>query len=98
LLTSYRQVLAVSWWHPWRLPWELALLAASSRVASRGPGRLRIRQCLAQLASTPRLEWHKGDALKTEAEMLFASGSAMIAGAASPTMGIVSADDKAGQR
>ena len=33
----------------------------------------------------------------SEAEMLFASGSAMIAGAASPTMGIVSADDdKAG--
>lgn len=46
---------------------------------------------------TPLLDWHKGDALKTEAEMLFASGSAMIAGAASPTMGIVSADDdKAG--
>jgi hypothetical protein len=42
---------------------------------------------------TPLLDWHKGDALKTEAEMLFASGSAMIAGAASPTMGIVSADD-----
>jgi hypothetical protein len=46
---------------------------------------------------TPLLDWHKGDALKAEAEMLFASGSAMIAGAASPTMGIVSAvDDKAG--
>ena len=46
---------------------------------------------------TPLLDWHKGDALKTEAEMLFASGSAMIAGAASPTMGIVLADDdKAG--
>ena len=46
---------------------------------------------------TPLLDWHKGDALKTEAEMLFAGGSAMIAGAASPTMGIVSADDdKAG--
>jgi hypothetical protein len=48
---------------------------------------------------TPLLDWHKGDALKTEAERLFASGSAMIAGAASPTMGIVSADDdRAGQR
>jgi len=46
---------------------------------------------------TPLLDWHKGDALKTEAELLFGSGSAMIAGAASPTMGIVSADDdKAG--
>ena len=46
---------------------------------------------------TPLRDWHKGDALKTEAERLFASGSAMIAGAASPTMGIVSADDdKAG--
>jgi hydroxymethylglutaryl-CoA reductase (NADPH) len=41
----------------------------------------------------------KGEALKTEAEMLFANRSAMIAGAASPAMGMVSAgDDKAGQR
>jgi hypothetical protein len=46
---------------------------------------------------TPLLDWHQGDALKAEAERLFASGSAMIAGAASPTMGIVSADDKAAQ-
>jgi hydroxymethylglutaryl-CoA reductase (NADPH) len=41
----------------------------------------------------------KGEALKTEAEMHFANRSAMIAGAASPAMGMVSADDdKAGQR
>ena len=43
--------LAVRWWHPWRLPREHALLAASSHVVSCGPGRVRIRQCLAQLAS-----------------------------------------------
>jgi hypothetical protein len=48
--------LAVSWWHPWRLPGERALLTASSPVVSCGPGHVRIRQCLAELASA----WHAG--------------------------------------
>jgi hypothetical protein len=42
---------------------------------------------------TPLLDWHRGGALKTEAEKLFGSARA-VAGAASPTMGMVSADDQ----
>jgi Domain of unknown function (DUF4157) len=41
---------------------------------------------------TPLLDWHRAGALKTEAEKLFDSARATIADAASPTMGIVSAD------
>ena len=41
----------------------------------------------------PLLDWHRGGALKTEAEKLFASARTMITGVASPTMGTVSADE-----
>jgi len=42
----------------------------------------------------PLLDWHQGGALKTEAETLFASTRATIAGVARSTMGIVSADSE----
>jgi len=43
----------------------------------------------------PLLDWHRGGALKTEAEKLFASARAVITGVAAPSMGMVSADDAA---
>ena len=43
----------------------------------------------------PLLDWHKDGALKAEAEKLLVRTRAAIAGAARPTMGMVSADSGA---
>ncbi len=47
---------------------------------------------------TPLLDWHQDGVLKAQAERLFASARARIAGVVPPTMGMVSADDDAAAR